>query len=103
MLESHESMTQTSGVDEPVEGLEERLLTLIVREYGVVLKGRSLMKVLGYPSLEALRQAIHRNTVPIPLFSLENRKGKGALAIDAARWLAARRAAATTPQQDEQA
>lgn len=79
--------------------LVQSLEALIVREYGVVLTGRSLMRVLGYPSLEALRTAIYRGTVPIPVFPLENRRGKGALASDAAKWLATQREAAISKQE----
>lgn len=91
-----------SSTDEPnrPDRLEEHLESLIVREYGVVLTGRSLMRVLGYPSLEALRTAIYRGTVPIPVFPLENRRGKGALASEAAKYLANQHRAAEAPKKD---
>jgi hypothetical protein len=72
----------------PQAELAEQLEARIVREYGMVLVGHSLMRVLGYPSLGALRTAIYRGTVPIPVFPLPNRRGKGALASAAAKWLA---------------
>ena len=88
MLETTPTMASSTDDQSQPDGLVEHLESLIVREYGVVLTGRSLMRVLGYPSLEALRAAIHRGTVPIRVFPLENRRGKGALASEAARYLA---------------
>ncbi|AXQ98283.1 hypothetical protein [Pseudoalteromonas piscicida] len=46
---------------------------------------------LGYGSGEAFRQAVSRKTVPIPVFSIDKRKGKFALTKDVARWLAKQR------------
>lgn len=44
--------------------------------------------------MEALRQALVRKTVPIPIFTMPNRRGKYALVKDLAAWLAASRDAA---------
>lgn len=99
MLEIAPNMPPTAESQGQASPLVESLEALIVREYGVVLTGRSLMRVLGYPSLEALRTAIYRGTVPIPVFPMENRRGKGALASDAARWLATQREAAVSKQE----
>jgi hypothetical protein len=67
--------------------LEKDLLNL----YGPILTGDSLRKALGYRSMDALRQAVARKTVPVLIFSLENRRGKFALAKDVATWLATQR------------
>jgi hypothetical protein len=97
-MAEHQPISPNPGEETHADSLVERLETLIIREYGVVLTGRSLMRVLGYRSLEALRQAIYRGTVPIPVFPMENRRGKGALASDAAKWLSSQRAKAVIPK-----
>lgn len=56
-----------------------------------LLAGEDLRRALGYRSLDALRQAVQRNTVPVPVFSIENRRGKYALVRDIALWLATQR------------
>lgn len=71
--------------------LEKALEADLLREYGPLLTGNSLCKALGYPSLEALRQAVARHKVPVPVFSLPNRRGKFALSKDVATWLADQR------------
>ncbi|MET0116426.1 MAG: hypothetical protein ABW090_03275 [Sedimenticola sp.] len=78
---------RTDLVTELAKALEADLL----REYGPVLTGNSLRKALGYPSLEALRQAVARDKVPVPVFSVPNRRGKFALSKDVAQWLAEQR------------
>lgn len=60
-------------------------------QYGPMLSGDALRLALGYPSKDALRQAICRGTVPVPVFPLENRRGKFALVKDVAQWLAKER------------
>jgi hypothetical protein len=65
--------------------LERDLLT---RYGGPLLGGDDLRSALGYPSVEALRQAISRGTVPVPVFAVEHRRGKFALTKDVASWLA---------------
>ncbi|MCU7931133.1 MAG: pyocin activator PrtN family protein [Candidatus Thiodiazotropha sp. (ex Codakia rugifera)] len=76
---------------EQVSDLEKALEADLLREYGPLLTSNSLRKALGYPSLEALRQAVARNKVPVHVFSLPNRRGKFALAKDVAAWLAEQR------------
>ncbi|MCG7928113.1 MAG: pyocin activator PrtN family protein [Candidatus Thiodiazotropha taylori] len=76
---------------EQVSDLEKVLEADLLREYGPLLTGRALCKALGYPSLEALRQAVARDKVPVPIFPLPNRRGKFALAKDVAAWLADQR------------
>lgn len=74
--------------DEPLATLLERELT---HRYGPLVSNDDLRMVLGYPSKEAFRQAISRKTIPIPIFDIENRKGKFALVKDVAAWLASQR------------
>jgi len=63
----------------------------LLRLYGPMLTGDSLRQALGYSTMDALRQAIFRKTIPIPLFQLENRRGRFALVKDVASWLAEER------------
>lgn len=59
--------------------------------YGPLMADDTLRIALGYKSSEAFRQALTRKTVPIPVFSVENRRGKYALVKDVAIWLANQR------------
>lgn len=70
-----------------VQALEKDLL----EQYGPVLTGANLQKALGYPSMDAMRQAMFRNQAPVPVFKLKNRRGRFALAKDIANWLAKQR------------
>ena len=63
----------------------------MLNQYGFMLSGNSLRKALGFSSMDALRQAIARGKIPIPIFPLENRRGKYALVKDVANWLAEQR------------
>jgi hypothetical protein len=72
--------------------LEAQLLQL----HGPMIAGDDLRAALGYPSMQAFRQALCRKTVPIPVFSIEHRRGKYALVADLAQWLAAQRARVMT-------
>lgn len=60
-------------------------------KHGPLIANDALRVALGYPSMNAFRQALVRGTVPVPVFALENRRGKFALAKDVAAWLAAQR------------
>lgn len=66
----------------------------LVDRYGPVLGARVLYQALGYPSPAALRQALLRGTVNIPIFEIPNRRGRFALARDVAAWLAKCRSSA---------
>ncbi len=64
--------------------LEEDLLKL----HGPVLTGESLTRSLGYVSKDAFRQSIARETVPVPIFKMEGRRGYYALTKEVAKYLA---------------
>lgn len=76
--------------------LAEILQAELTAQHGPLLSGDTLRIVLGYPSKEAFRQALSRKTVPIPVFTLPNRRGKFALTKDVAALLAAQRDAAAS-------
>lgn len=75
--------------EEEVEKLAEQLEKDLLQMYGSpLLTGEDLKKAMGFRSVDALRQAIVRQTIPVKVFKLENRRGKYALVKDIARWLA---------------
>lgn len=63
----------------------------LVLRYGTILSGESLKNALGFSSMFALKQAITRNKIPVPLFKLENRRGRFALTKDVAAYLSKKR------------
>lgn len=81
MTERDDNLTLLAG------HLEESL----VKTYGPLLGGESLRQALGYPTLDALRQAISRKTIPVRVLQIANRRSKHALARDVAYWLAGQR------------
>lgn len=74
----------------PDNTLEQRLLQSLIADWGYVVGSAGLRQALGFPSQAALRQAIVRGDVPVPVFTIEGRKGWFALAHDLASWLASR-------------
>lgn len=87
------------------ESLAELLERGLMQQYGPLIANDDLRQALGYPSKEAFRQALVRRSVPVPVFDVVNRRGKFALSVDVARWLAAQRERAVNnvggPQQDQ--
>lgn len=75
------------NIAELQQSLEADLLNL----YGPILTGEALWRSLGYVSKDAFRQSLVRDTVPVALFTIENRRGKFALAKDVAAFLAKKR------------
>lgn len=76
----------------------EPMATVLDRElssrHGPMMTGEPLRVALGYPSPAAFRQAVARKTTPVPVFDIEKRRGKFALTLDVAVWIAAQRARA---------
>lgn len=80
-------MKDLLGQRELAEALEKQML----EQYGMhIITGKALCSALGYKNVDALRQAIHRNQIPVPLFTIETRRGKFALVKDIAYWLASK-------------
>ena len=78
-------MQSGDTVEELSKALEDKLL----ERYDMpLLGGEDLRKALGYSSTDALRQAIQRGYMPIPVFSIKHRRGQYALVKDIADWLA---------------
>jgi hypothetical protein len=83
---------RTSSIDQAhlAKQIEETLL----QRHGLILGGSELARVLGYPTLRAFQQATLRRVVGVPVFTIENRRGRFALASDVAEWLAKQRSRA---------
>lgn len=60
---------------------------MLVREYGAVLDTATTARVMGYRSVEALRQARLQKRLPIEMFRLPNRRGWFASAETVACWI----------------
>lgn len=71
----------------------------LLERHGPMIADDALRIALGYRSTDAFRQALSRKTVPILVFSVENRRGKYALVKDVAEWLVKQRNAAITQQE----
>lgn len=55
--------------------------------HGPLLNGTALYRALGLPSAAAFRQAASRGQLPVPVFTIPNRRGRFALTRDVAAWL----------------
>ena len=77
-------MTEHDSQDELTRALERDLL----ERYGPLIGHDDLCRALGYASMDAFRQALVRRSVPVPVITLPNRRGKFALSRDVAAWLA---------------
>ncbi|MCP3850419.1 MAG: hypothetical protein GY694_09315 [Gammaproteobacteria bacterium] len=75
--------------DEEVRQLAKQLEADLLKLYGSpMLSGEKLQRAMGYRTVDALRQAILRKTIPVKVFKLANRRGQYALVKDVALWLA---------------
>lgn len=75
-----------------IETLAEELEADLLKLFGSpVIGDEQLQKALGYKTLNALRQAFARKTVPVPVFTMEKQRGKFALVKDVAQHLAEKR------------
>lgn len=72
-----------------------QLTSELTARFGVLMSNSDLRQALGYTSADAFRQALYRKTVPVPVFSIPNRRGKFALTTEVASWLAEQRSRAT--------
>jgi hypothetical protein len=80
----------------------ERLEAELVRQHGHMLTGDALRCALGYPSMDALRQAHSRGTLPVLVFTIKNRRGKWALTHDVACWIIEQRNNASSVSDAEE-
>lgn len=85
-----------------LEQLANQLEQELTLQHGPMVSNDDLRIALGYTSMDAFRQSLVRKTVPIPVFSLPNRRGKYALVKDLALWLAEQREAALLKMEQSQ-
>ena len=80
---------------QPTTPIEAELIeSYLFDRHGPLLADDALRIALGYKTTDAFRQDLTRKTVPVPVFSIKNRRGKYALVKDVASWLAQQRNAA---------
>lgn len=72
----------------PAETRQTHIYQDLLERYGPLLTGEVLRTSLGYPSQAALRQSLSRNTTPVNTFRIPGRRGRFALTLDVAQWLA---------------
>lgn len=75
-----------------IEALQRELEIELMTQYGPIVSGKNLLRLLAFPSQAALRQALSRKLLPVPLFSIQHRRGKFALVKDLAQWIVLNRA-----------
>jgi len=56
-------------------------------QYGLVIPARDLVRLLGYRTSAAFRQAVRRQTLELNTFFIHGRRGRYARAADVAAWL----------------
>ena len=80
-------MHEEPATPELQDDLARELNDELFKQFGPILPPAALVRALGYQSPLAYRQAIARNTVPVPIFRIPHRRGHFALARDVAAWL----------------
>lgn len=76
------------------EEIEKNLLA----QFGAVICGAELRRILGYRTGNAFRQAVHRKTLPIRTFFEPHRRGRCAASADVAIWMASLQAESFEPK-----
>lgn len=66
----------------------QEVLNALVQQHGHMIGMRHLHKVMGFPSYDALKQCLLRKQLNLNLFYVEGRKGRYAMSVDVADWLA---------------
>lgn len=80
----------------------DQLRDELVSTYGPVVSGSTLVRLLGFPSASAFRQARVRNKVGVSVFALPGRRGSFALTSDIAAWIALHSAGGSSRACDDQ-
>jgi hypothetical protein len=62
-------------------------MTNLVVEFGPIVSGETLRRLLGYKTEVSFRMARYRGTLPVPVFRIEHRTGLFALTEDIEAWL----------------
>jgi hypothetical protein len=61
----------------------------LLQEHGPVLSAGATAKLMGFRSVDALRQARRSNRLPVQMFMIEGRRGWFSSTQDVAAWLEA--------------
>ena len=69
-------------------GERENLTRILSSQHGPLLGGAELVRVLGYRTSAAFRQAHKRGQISVPVFKLPDRRGYYALTHEVAEWIA---------------
>jgi hypothetical protein len=77
----------------------ENTIKALQDRFGMIVAGRDLVRLLGYRTPAAFRQAAHRNALGIRTFFIRGRRGRCACTSDIARWAFERSA---SPLQGEE-
>ena len=72
------SAKNVAGLDNAIQALEER--------FGLIVAGRDLVRLLGYRTPAAFRQAARRKSLGVLTFFIRGRRGRCARTSDVARW-----------------
>ena len=62
------------------------LIRDLIRDFGLVIGGKDLMRLLGYRTYKSFSSACARHALPVPVFEIEGRKGKFARTADVVDW-----------------
>lgn len=68
------------------------LAEAMLKEFGPLMGGEYLRRALGYRTWSAFARAVRLNTLGVTAFEIPGRRGKFALTVDVATWLAECRA-----------
>jgi hypothetical protein len=90
-MSQHTHYTDSDEAVNNGDPLQALMQATLLREYGPVIGGDELRRALGLASMDALRQAVARQQLPVPVFNIQHRRGLFALTTDLAQWLAALR------------
>ena len=72
------SVQIVAGLDNAIKALQDR--------FGMIVAGRDVVRLLGYPTSAAFRQAAHRKSLGIRTFFIRGRRGRCARTSDVAQW-----------------
>mgnify|MGYP000226590103 CR=1 FL=1 len=67
--------------------LTNKLERELTERYGLIVGGKDLRDILGYKTASAFSLACKQGDISLPIFNIEKRRGKFALAVDIAQWI----------------
>ncbi len=71
----------------PTQPPTTHLKQTLVEQYGQLVGGAGLAKLLGFRSTDTLRKAIANGALPLKTFTIPGRQGRFALTCEVADWL----------------